>query len=95
MAAAHPSGPETAPGLKTSPRCPTCGRPNVVTFQAFRAAADSGCPLPPFVCTECCPEPGPDLRAAADVTLMLAVNACLRAERERDEAAEAVRLRNA
>jgi hypothetical protein len=62
-----------------------------VTFQAVRAAVDPDCPFPAFVCTQCCPklELPLDARAAADATLRRAVNATLRAERERDEAAEA------
>jgi transposase-like protein len=91
MAAARPTGAGVADVLKLSPRCPTCGRTNVVTFQAFRAAVDPDRPFPPFVCIECCPKPQLpfDARAAAEATLLRAVNATLRAERERDEAAEA------
>jgi hypothetical protein len=91
MAAAHPSDQFTADVLKLSPRCPTCGRPNVVTFQAYRAAVDPDRPFPAPVCIQCCPKPELpfDARAAADATLRRAVDATLRAERERDEAAEA------
>jgi transposase-like protein len=91
MAAARPTGPDVAHVLKLSPRCPTCGQTNVVTFQAFRAVVDPDRPFPPFVCTQCCPEPERpfDARAAAEATLLRAVSATLRAERQRDEAAEA------
>jgi hypothetical protein len=68
MASARPPEPSKAPVLKLTPRCPTCGRPDAVTFQAFRAVADPDRPFPPLVCTQCCPKPDrpPGPRAAAE-----------------------------
>ena len=42
------------PVLRTSPRCPTCGRQNVVTFRPFFGAATDRV-VPVLVCLACAP----------------------------------------
>jgi hypothetical protein len=77
--------------LKVSPRCPSCERPNAVTFLPFRPGSNPARLDQQLVCLDCCPrpaDPSADLRAEAEATLLRAVSATLRAERERDEAAE-------
>ena len=80
----QPEGPGTAQVLKLSPRCPTCGRTNVVTFLPF-TPVDPDRPVPTLVCLHCCPKPAPpyDARAAADAALGRALRKVLQAERDR------------
>jgi hypothetical protein len=49
-----PGRPE--PVLRTSPRCPTCGRQNVILFRPFFGAATDRV-VPQLVCLACAPRP--------------------------------------
>ena len=54
--ASRPAAPRARePVLKTSPRCPTCGRQDVVTFRPFFWADAARGGTPPLVCLACAP----------------------------------------